>query len=119
MEHQAYFFGREALVGWLVNALRSGPGVAENRFLGLIGPSGSGKSSLARAGLLAAIQRGDLEGSETWPLVICRPGSEPLANLAIALAQSTGGEKTPEAIADSVAGFRAIQARCIASFVSH
>ena len=107
VEHQAYFFGREALVGWLVNALRSGPGVAENRFLGLIGPSGSGKSSLARAGLLAAIQRGDLDGSEAWPLVIFRPGSEPLANLTIALAQSTGAEKTPEAIAESVAGFRA------------
>lgn len=102
VEHQAYFFGREALVGWLVNALRTGPGVHENRFLGLIGPSGSGKSSLARAGLLAAIQRGELDGSATWPVAICRPGSEPLRNLAIALAQATGAPKTPEAIAESV-----------------
>ena len=45
-----FFFGREALTEWLVNSLRSTPGArSENRFLGIIGPSGSGKSSLARA----------------------------------------------------------------------
>src|SRR5262249_17955609 len=102
VEHQAFFFGREALVGWLLNALRTPPGGAENRFLALIGPSGSGKSSLARAGLMAAITRGELEGSADWPSAILRPGPEPLESLAVAIAQSTGGEKTTAAIRSQI-----------------
>ena len=81
VEHAPYFLGREALTGWLLEALRG-----DNRFLAVIGPSGSGKSSLARAGLVAAIRRGDLPGSEQWPVAILRPGPRPLESLAIALA---------------------------------
>ena len=106
VEHQAFFFGREALVGWLLNALRTAPGATENRFLALIGPSGSGKSSLARAGLLAAIQRGELEGSEDWPIATFRPGPEPLESLAISTALAMGGEKTPAAIRSQMEEFR-------------
>ena len=51
-----YFFGREALTDWLVSDVRRmiGPS-GEPRFLALVGTSGSGKSSLARAGLLRAL----------------------------------------------------------------
>ncbi|KAA3662335.1 MAG: hypothetical protein DWQ04_13760, partial [Chloroflexi bacterium] len=57
----------------------------ESRFLAIIGPSGSGKSSLARAGVVAALRQGALAGSEQWSTIILRPKDEPLANLAQAV----------------------------------
>jgi signal transduction histidine kinase/energy-coupling factor transporter ATP-binding protein EcfA2 len=84
VEHAPFFFGREALTGWLLDALRG-----DNRFLAIIGPSGSGKSSLARAGLLAALKRGEIEGSSEWPIVILRPGPDPLESLAVTLSPYT------------------------------
>ena len=61
-----YFFGRERLVAELV-ARSVGASL-----LGVVGPSGSGKSSVVRAGLLAALAGGVLPGSATW-----RPGDRP------------------------------------------
>jgi diguanylate cyclase (GGDEF)-like protein/PAS domain S-box-containing protein len=85
-EDAPFFFGREALTEWLLTMLRPAPDSGwENRFLAIIGASGSGKSSLARAGLIPALQRGELEGSEQWPVVICKPGPNPLESLAVAL----------------------------------
>jgi len=55
------FFGRETLVQQLL--ARLGEGGDLNRFLGVIGPSGSGKSSVVRAGLIPALRRGGLPGS--------------------------------------------------------
>jgi uncharacterized protein YjbI with pentapeptide repeats len=91
VEHAPFFFGREALTQWLLDELRpsTGSGQADNRFLALIGPSGSGKSSLARAGLVAALKQGSIEGSADWPVAICRPGSDPLESLAVSLGQNT------------------------------
>jgi hypothetical protein len=52
-----FFFGREALVQWLLDELRPAvQGQQVNRFLAIVGSSGSGKSSVARAGLVAAIR---------------------------------------------------------------
>jgi hypothetical protein len=90
VEHAPFFFGREALTEWLVDALRpSAPG-QENRFLAILGASGSGKSSLARAGLVAALKRGALDGSGAWPSVILKPGRNPVESLAFALAKLRG-----------------------------
>jgi hypothetical protein len=91
VEHAPFFFGREALTGWLLNALRG-----DNRFLAIVGPSGSGKSSLARAGLVAALGQGEIEGSAGWPVVICRPGPDPLESLAVALSKVV--PQTPSAL---------------------
>ena len=91
--HAPFFFGRQALTEWLLNALRS-----SNRFLAIIGPSGSGKSSLARAGLIAAIKRGELPGSEDWPLAIFRPGADPSESLVVALADAAGLSHSPTAV---------------------
>lgn len=74
----AYFFGRERLVAQLVARLVGAP------FLGVVGPSGSGKSSLVRAGLLPALAGGVLPGSEAWSQVLMRPGEHPLRELAAA-----------------------------------
>lgn len=106
IEHQDFFFGREALIGWLLDALRPSPGARENRFLALIGPSGSGKSSLARAGLMAAIQGGKLPESADWAIAAFLPGAQPLENMAIALSAFTGMEKTPAAIRSQAEEFR-------------
>jgi len=78
--HSSYFFGRERLVGRMVEKL------ADGRFLAIIGPSGSGKSSAVLAGLLPRLQTGALPGSESWryyPRLV--PGSNPLQYLALAL----------------------------------
>ncbi len=81
-EHARFFFGRDAQVGWLLAKLGEGFGTpAEVRFLGVVGASGSGKSSLALAGLIPAIQ----SRREDWPVVVFRPGAEPHVELAGAL----------------------------------
>src|SRR5262249_31099082 len=53
----------------------------------IIGAAGSGKSSLARAGLLADLRAGKLAGSQSWPQVIFRPGATPIRSLAVAIAK--------------------------------
>ncbi|MFN2107879.1 MAG: BTAD domain-containing putative transcriptional regulator, partial [Candidatus Promineifilaceae bacterium] len=80
----AYFFGREGLVGELAARLAGTP------FLTVVGPSGSGKSSLVRAGLLPALKAGGLPGSESWKTAVVTPGAHPLATLAVATAQLNG-----------------------------
>ena len=98
-----FFFGREALTQWLIAKLRPSPGTrSENRFLAIIGSSGSGKSSLVRAGLIPALQRGELNGSTDWPIVLCRPGPDPVESLILALSSqrllAEGNLDVPDAI---------------------
>ncbi len=64
-----YFCGRERLLSELTARLASGT------FVGIVGPSGVGKSSLLRAGLLPALAAGVLPGSASWRVVLVRPGS--------------------------------------------
>jgi WD40 repeat protein/transcriptional regulator with XRE-family HTH domain len=56
-----------------------------SRFLAVVGPSGSGKSSVVRAGLIPALRRGALPGSEHWFIVEILPGAYPLEELEAAL----------------------------------
>jgi WD40 repeat protein len=81
-----YFFGRERLVAELVARL-VGAG-----FLGIVGPSGSGKSSVLRAGLLPALAEGVLPGSGGWRRLLLRPGERPLEELRRVL---VSGAKDP------------------------
>lgn len=84
--HAPYFYGRESRIEWLLDAIRPRAVFArENRLIAIVGASGSGKSSLARAGLIAALKRGAIPGSEQWPMIDLQPGSDPLEGLAIAL----------------------------------
>jgi basic membrane lipoprotein Med (substrate-binding protein (PBP1-ABC) superfamily)/DNA-binding SARP family transcriptional activator len=75
------FFGRSALTEELCRALSGGA-----PFLALVGPSGSGKSSVLLAGLIPALRAGAVPGSERWSIVRLRPGVQPLAALRAALA---------------------------------
>ena len=79
--HAEYFFGRERLVADLVARL------VGSTLIAIVGPSGSGKSSALRAGLLPALADGVLPGSERWRQVAMRPGERPLAELGRALAR--------------------------------
>lgn len=77
------FFGREKLINKLLKRLQEN--VAYQRFLAIVGPSGSGKSSTVKAGLTPALWRGELPGSDNWYIVDFLPGRHPLDELEIAL----------------------------------
>ncbi len=77
------FFGRETLVQQLL--ARLGEGGDLSRFLAVIGPSGSGKSSVVRAGLIPALRRGGLPSSENWFIVDMLPGRHPFEELEASL----------------------------------
>jgi WD40 repeat protein len=86
------FFGRDTQVDWMLDRLeRDFRTLNENRFLAVVGASGSGKSSLVRAGLIPALRSGHsrsgkgIDNSPEWPVTILKPGSEPLKALADAL----------------------------------
>ena len=79
------FFGRELLISEMVARLAGGASL-----LGVVGPSGSGKSSVLRAGLLAALADGALPGSDSWPIVLLRPGAHPLRTLDEATGEAPG-----------------------------
>ena len=83
-ENAKWFFGREQLVAELTMRL------AETPFLAVVGPSGSGKSSVLRAGLLPAAWSGTLPGAGAWTTILLTPGPHPLEELAIRVAL-TGG----------------------------
>lgn len=80
-EDAEFFFGRIELVEKLVQRAGAVP------FLCVLGPSGSGKSSLVRAGLIPALKRGELPGSQDWRYAIFKPGDRPLNALAGALVE--------------------------------
>jgi serine/threonine protein kinase len=82
-----YFFGRDTLIAKLVGTLEEilteEKPVPTSRLLTVVGPSGSGKSSVVLAGLLPALKKGIIPGSESWvylePII---PGQSPLKSLA-------------------------------------
>ena len=89
----ALFFGRDEQCDELLARL------GRHRLVAVVGASGSGKSSLVRAGLLPALQRGYLPAAgSSWQIAVFRPGGSPLANLTDALI----GARTPEASAAGV-----------------
>jgi WD40 repeat protein len=85
-EDAELFFGRERLVNELVGRVK------ESRTVFITGPSGSGKSSLVRAGLIHALRKGAIKGSERWLFETMKPGREPLKDLALAFSRL----KSPE-----------------------
>lgn len=80
------FFGRQQLTAVL--AARAGELLTRPGLLMVLGPSGSGKSSLLGAGLLPAIAAGALpaRGSRAWPRDLMTPGRRPLMELATRIA---------------------------------
>jgi DNA-binding SARP family transcriptional activator/WD40 repeat protein len=77
------FFGREAFIRRLLDRLSHAG--RSSRFIAVVGPSGGGKSSAVRAGLVAAIRRGAVPGSEAWFVTEMHPGHHPMEELDAAL----------------------------------
>ncbi|HJR06102.1 MAG TPA: AAA family ATPase [Pyrinomonadaceae bacterium] len=76
------FFGRDGQSDDLLRRLR------RQRFIAVVGTSGSGKSSLVRAGLLPALHGGFMLGAgSNWRVAVLRPGNNPIGHLAQALRQ--------------------------------
>jgi WD40 repeat protein/DNA-binding SARP family transcriptional activator len=79
----ADFFGRSELVRRIVARLgERHPGA---RFLAVVGPSGGGKSSVVRAGLVPAIRRGAVGDGQDWYVGEMFPGAHPIEELETAL----------------------------------
>ena len=85
------FFGRQDLVEKCLDRLRSDQ---DHRFLAVVGASGSGKSSLVRAGVIPALRAGRLPDSAAWPLVVFAPGARPTEAMASRLLPLIGRERT-------------------------
>jgi energy-coupling factor transporter ATP-binding protein EcfA2 len=79
-------------------------------FLAVIGPSGSGKSSLVRAGLIPALKAGAAPGSERWRYLTIKPGARPLDALAAGLARLAGdaGDAAPRHLGHAIELRRAL-----------
>lgn len=88
-EDAGWFFGRQALTAQLVGRLaeldRAGGGIQL-----VVGPSGSGKSSLLRAGLIPALSDGRPPGEAARPTVLLTPGPSPAGALREALGGLAG-----------------------------
>lgn len=85
------FFGRESLTEALVARLTNGAEQAE-RFLAVVGASGSGKSSVVRAGVIPALRW--RTASADWPVAVITPTAHPLEALAASLAGDRGPGQT-------------------------
>ncbi|MEV0976492.1 helix-turn-helix domain-containing protein [Streptomyces sp. NPDC049915] len=79
------FFGRERLTDDLVARVRAA------RFFAVFGASGSGKSSLLRAGLIPRLRGGDAVGGPGLPVLLFTPGAHPLEECAARLSAFAGG----------------------------
>jgi tetratricopeptide (TPR) repeat protein len=92
------FFGREGQSDEVLQRL------TRSRFVAVLGTSGSGKSSLIRAGLLPALLGGLTKAGSRWRIAMLRPGNDPIGNLAHVMAEpdvlGTGASdaETPDSI---------------------
>lgn len=89
-EDSFYFFGRNEQVTELLELLHS------THFVPVLGSSGSGKSSLVRAGLIPNLRAGFMVADrDGWRMAKCLPGDAPIENLAEALLRAVNVERTP------------------------
>src|SRR5215472_12151024 len=85
------FFGRDGQSEELLRRLN------RTRFVGVVGTSGSGKSSLVRAGLLPLLDGGFMtHAGPSWRVGVMRPGNGPITNLAAALMEAKLFEATDD-----------------------
>jgi WD40 repeat protein/class 3 adenylate cyclase len=84
------FFGREALIETILARLNeSGP---RSRFLAIVGPSGSGKSSVVKAGVIPAVRNGAVGGAARPLVALTVPGQDPIKDAAVAVESVTASD---------------------------
>ena len=109
----AHFFGREKQVATLWEKLRSLHGMEPAiRVLPIYGPSGSGKSSLARAGLIPELAEHPIPGYDRARVAILVPGTHPLESLATVLSRIVTQDLTPVTKTREFAGELKQVSRC-------
>ena len=81
VEDKPFFFGRDKMIASLVAK------VLERNFVVVVGNSGSGKSSLVRAGLMAQLQKNLIPDGTRWEVALMRPLTDPLREFADLLIQ--------------------------------
>lgn len=87
MEESHLFFGREGQSEEVLEKLSS------NKFVAIIGASGTGKSSLIYCGLIPILHGGFIaQAGSNWKTIVTRPGSNPVENLAISLNNASGNK---------------------------
>lgn len=91
----ADFFGREGIINHLLIQL------SKANFLAVVGPSGSGKSSIVKAGIIPALRRRAFLQADEWFVTTMTPGTQPLNNLREAL--SSIAVRLPENIDQQLA----------------
>lgn len=104
-----YFFGREEAVQDLLDRLQDWN---RPRLLAVVGASGSGKSSLVRAGLIPALRK----ALPFWETLTIRPGSDPISALADRLQDRLGSgfERTRERLRETLSALDDIAAELLA-----
>lgn len=96
-DENLFFFGRDEQTLEILQRLH------ENHFVAVVGGSGSGKSSLIRAGLIPALKGGFLvEDSNKWLIAIMKPGQNPMYHLAQAILQQVNPDGSQADILDLV-----------------
>jgi len=90
-----WFYGRQKLIDVVVGHLSHQ--YLSGGVLIAVGPSGSGKSSLLRAGMIPALRSGvlDVPGSAAWPVALLTPGARPVHELAAQIAALTARDAAP------------------------
>jgi DNA-binding SARP family transcriptional activator/serine/threonine protein kinase/WD40 repeat protein len=99
------FYGRDRSVAEMVAVLQHEP------LLIVVGPSGIGKSSAVKAGLLPALAGGAVEGSDSWLVTELVPGREPLQQLAAALGR-VASDELPDVVGELLS-----ESRCLSALV--
>jgi formylglycine-generating enzyme required for sulfatase activity/energy-coupling factor transporter ATP-binding protein EcfA2 len=98
-EEWSIFFGRERMIDDVIQRL------ATHRLVMIHGSSGSGKSSLVRAGVLPKLARQHLRAGAPWRTLSIRPSGGPLWNLAKELARLEGDGEDIERVGQIIAQF--------------
>ena len=86
LEQKHYFFGRHPVIRTLITHL------SNSRFLPIIGYSGSGKSSLVKAGLFAELESDRIPESSQWKRETFTPGQHPFGKLVNAISKYSNNE---------------------------
>jgi WD40 repeat protein/energy-coupling factor transporter ATP-binding protein EcfA2 len=93
-EESHLFFGREKQVSEVLTKLKA------NKFVGIVGNSGIGKSSFVNCGIFPELQEEKNQTQEKWTIISFRPGAEPLSRLSDALKREIGNSLLPELMFD-------------------
>jgi formylglycine-generating enzyme required for sulfatase activity len=104
-----FFLGRQSDTLGLLERLGRGVDGIQRRWLQVEGPSGVGKSSLVRAGLIPAVRAGwaeDGPATAKWAFILLRPGAQPLETLAAALEREIGKTEVPKTLFERLEALR-------------